>query len=189
MTRRAAGLVSIALLGVLAGCEDDAERRLVSERLLGLEADQVLVGVEMTLTREGVRRGMLVADTAFSYQEEGLLRLKNLDITVLDENGREQGQLSGREGEYDFESGDVRVSGNVEVVEATGSKRLLTERLFYSAAVDSLIGDTAFVLYRPGLEYRGDSFISDSELENVEARNPRIESDADAGAIRPGSTR
>jgi hypothetical protein len=67
------------------GCQDEAERRLASETLLGLEADQVLVNVEMNLTRAGVRRGILKADTAFSYQEEELLRLRNLDITFFDE--------------------------------------------------------------------------------------------------------
>ena len=179
------GVSSVIVVLLLAACSDKAERRLASETLLGLEADQVLVGVEMTLTREGVRRGLLVADTAFSFQEEGRLRLRNLNITFLDENGVEQGQLRGREGEYDFESGDVRVNGEVEVVEATGAKRLLTERLFYVAARDSLVGDTAFVLYRPGLEMRGDSFVSDAQLENVESRNPRIESEGDPSAIRP----
>lgn len=188
-TARALRVGSLVVVLVLAACGEKPERRLASETLLGLEADQVLVGVEMTLTRDGVRRGLLVADTAFSYQEEGRLRLRNLSVTFLDENGQEQGQLRGREGRYDFESGDIRVTGDVEVVEATGSKRLLTERLFYRAAVDSLVGDTAFVLYRPGLEYRGDNFVSDSKLENVEARNPRIESDADPAALRPDTPR
>lgn len=184
--RRAA--LHLALLSALLGasCADESERRLVSETLLGIEADQVLVGVEMTLTRAGVRRGLLVADTAFSYQEEARLQLRNLHITFLDENGVEQGQLRGRNGDYDFETGDVRVDGDVEVIEATGSKRLVTERLFYKAVADSLVGDTAFVLYRPGLEMRGDSFISDAQLENVESRNPRIESDANPSAARPG---
>ena len=96
----------------------------------------------MNLTRDGVRRGFLVADTAFSYQEEGRLRLRNLNITFLDESGREQGQLRGREGEYHFESGDVRVNGDVEVVEATGSKRLLTERY---AEAEFLISDYTYM--------------------------------------------
>lgn len=161
----------------LSACRGDVERNLASETLLGLQADQVMLQVEMNLTRHGIRRGVLVADTAFSYQEEGRLELRNLRITFFDESGVEEGVLRGRQGDYGFESGDVEVRGDVEVVEATGGKRLVTERLRYDAEADSLYGDTAFVLYRPGLEMRGDSFVSDSELEAVESTNPRIFSD------------
>ncbi len=171
----------------LTGCHEENERELASETLLGLEADQVLVGVEMNLTRNGVLRGVLVADTAFSFQEEGRLELRNLVITFFGETGTKQGVLTGREGEYDFETGDVDVSGAVEVTEAIGAKRLVTERLRYLAAPDSLYGDTAFVLYRPGLEMRGDSFVSDAQLENVLSLNPSFVSQGTPTAVRGDS--
>lgn len=171
------------LLGTMglavAGCQDEGPKPLASETLLGLEADQVLVDVEMNLTRSGVRSGVLVADTAFSFQEEGLLQLRNLEITFFGAGGVEKGVLTGREGEYHFETGDVEVRGSVEVTEAVGSKRLVTERLRYAAAADSLYGDTTFVLYRPGLQMRGDSFVSDAQMENVRSLNPSFVSEGD----------
>ena len=175
---RAAGMAVTAL--ALSGCAEEGDRPLASATLLGLEADQVLVGVEMNLTRAGVRNAVLVADTAFSFQEEGLLQLRNLVITFYGDTGLEEGVLTGRQGEYDFETGNVEVNGQVEVNEALGSKRLVTERLRYVAAVDSLYGDTTFVLYRPGLESRGNSFVSDAQLENVQILNPSFVSDGDA---------
>ncbi len=168
----------------MGGCEKESQKPLASDTLLGLEADQVLVGVEMNLTRAGVRNGILVADTAFSFQEEGLLELRNLVITFYGSTGLEEGVLTGREGEYQFETGDVEVRGGVEVTEAVGSKRLVTERLRYVAAADSLYGDTAFVLYRPGLEMRGDSFVSDAQLENVQSLDPSFVSEGDPTAAR-----
>jgi hypothetical protein len=60
----------------------------------------------------------------------------------------------------------------------------VTERLRYVAAADSLYGDTAFVLYRPGLEMRGDSFVSDAQLENVQSLNPSFVSEGDPTAGR-----
>lgn len=172
---RAVRVLRVIIAGgliVAAGCDQQADRPLASETLLGLEADQVLVGVEMSLTRSGVRSAVLVADTAFSFQDEGILRLRNLEITFFDDTGLEEGVLTGREGEYSFESGDVDVRRAVEVTETAGAKRLVTERLRYSAEADSLYGDTAFVLYRPGYEMRGDSFLSDSRLENVQSFGP-----------------
>ncbi len=177
--RLRAAVLCALLLPVLGGCEQEDQKPLASDTLLGLEADQVLVGVEMNLTRAGVRNGVLVADTAFSYQEEGLLQLRNLVITFYGSTGLEEGVLTGREGEYRFETGDVEVSGAVEVTEAVGSKRLVTERLRYVAEVDSLYGDTAFVLYRPGLEMRGTNFVSDAQLENVQSDNPSFVSEGD----------
>ncbi|NNK47996.1 MAG: LPS export ABC transporter periplasmic protein LptC [Gemmatimonadetes bacterium] len=177
---RSLGAICLAL-GSLAigGCEKESQKPLASDTLLGLEADQVLVGVEMNLTRAGVRNAVLVADTAFSFQEEGLLQLRNLVITFYGASGLEEGVLTGREGEYRFESGDVEVTGEVEVTEAVGSKRLVTDRLRYAAEADSLYGDTAFVLYRPGLEMRGASFVSDAQLENVQSLNPSFVSQGD----------
>lgn len=174
-------LTGVAIL--LAGCEKENEKPLASDTLLGLEADQVLVGVEMNLTRAGVRNGILVADTAFSFQEEGLLRLRNLVITFYGSTGLEEGVLTGREGEYRFETGDVEVTGAVEVTEAAGSKRLVTERLRYAAEADSLYGDTTFVFYRPGLQMRGDSFVSDAQMENVQTLNPSFVSEGDATSL------
>lgn len=180
---RPACLVLLSAL-VAGGCREESQRPVASDTLLGLEADQVLVGVEMNLTRAGVRNGVLVADTAFSYQEEGLLQLRNLAITFYGSSGLEEGVLTGREGEYRFETGDVEVRGTVEVTEAVGSKRLVTERLRYSAAADSLYGDTTFVLYRPGLQMRGDSFVSDSKLENVQSLNPSFVSEGDPASVQ-----
>lgn len=180
----AGGLAALSL--ALAGCEKDSEKPLASDTLLGLEADQVLVGVEMNLTRAGVRNGVLVADTAFSFQEEGLLRLRNLVITFYGSTGLQEGVLTGREGEYRFETGDVDVRGEVEVTEAAGSKRLVTERLRYAAEADSLYGDTTFVFYRPGLQMRGASFVSDAQMENVQSLNPSFVSEGDPTSI-PGT--
>lgn len=175
----------LALLAIAAGaCEQETEKPLASDTLLGLEADQVLVDVEMNLTRAGVRAAILVADTAFSFQEEGVLTLRNLVITFYGAAGLEEGVLTGREGEYRFETGDVEIHGGVEVTEAVGSKRLVTERLRYSAEADSLYGDTAFVLYRPGVQMRGDSFVSDAQMENVRSLNPSFLSEGDPASLR-----
>jgi LPS export ABC transporter protein LptC len=183
----AAGVSRACRIGVglllLAACEEKTQKPLASDTLLGLEADQVLVGVEMNLTRDGIRSAVLLADTAFSYQDEGTLRLRNLEITFFGDTGLEEGVLTGREGEYSFESGDVDVRGEVEVTEAAGSKRLVTERLRYSAEADSLYGDTAFVLYRPGIEMRGTSFLSDARLENVQSSQPSFVSRGDPGEV------
>jgi LPS export ABC transporter protein LptC len=179
---------TLVLLATLAlySCEKEDPKPLASDTLLGLEADQVLVGVEMNLTRAGIRNGILKADTAFSFQEEGLLRLHNLQITFYGSTGLEEGVLTGRQGEYEFETGDVDVRGDVEVTEAAGSKRLVTEQLRYVASADSLYGDTAFVLYRPGLESRGDSFVSDAQLENVQILNPSFVTEGDPSAAGSG---
>jgi len=178
----------LGLLAALAACHKEDRKPLASDTLLGLEADQVLVGVRMNLTRDGVRSAVLKADTAFSFQDEGVLRLRNLEITFFGDTGLEEGVLTGREGEYSFETGDVQVEGDVVVNETAGAKRLVTERLRYSAEADSLYGDTAFVLYRPGYQMGGDSFLSDSRLENVESLNPSFVAEGDPTAVAPDST-
>ena len=178
----------LCVLVLVAGCHKEDRKPLASDTLLGLEADQVLVGVEMNLTRNGILSAVLKADTAFSFQDEGILRLRNLKIRFYGDTGLEEGVLTGKEGEYSFDSGDVSVRGDVEVNETAGSKRLVTERLRYSAEADSLYGDTAFVLYRPGYQMRGKSFLSDSRLENVESFEPSFVAEGDPTAAAPDSS-
>jgi len=186
LLRRPARVVVLLAL-VAVGCKKESEKPVASDTLLGLEADQVLVGVTMNLTRAGVRSAVLSADTAFSFQEGGVLQLRNLEITFFGNTGLQKGLLTGREGEYRFETGDVEVRGDVEVTEAVGSKRLETERLRYAAEADSLYGDTAFVLYRPGIQMMGDSFVSDAQLENVQSLNPSFVSGGDPTTVQNAS--
>jgi LPS export ABC transporter protein LptC len=156
----------------LAACESRRTAEVASAELLGLEADQVMVGVEHYMTREGVRRALLLADTAFTYQDEERLRLRNLKITFFGELGEESAVLTAGTGVYEMESGDLEVEGEVEVVDGSTGERLVTERLRYVAEPDSLYGDTAFVLYRGDVEMRGARFVTDPELRNFRAESP-----------------
>jgi LPS export ABC transporter protein LptC len=159
-----------ALIG--ASCGLDKPGEVASEELLGFDADQVMVDLETYMTREGLRRARLIADTAFTYQDEARVRLQNLEITFYAEGGETGGVLTARSGVYELESGDISVDGNVVVVGEGQGKRLATDRLRYVAEADSLYGDTAFVFHRGGVEMRGASFVSDPELENIQTESP-----------------
>jgi LPS export ABC transporter protein LptC len=173
--KRAPGAVAVwAVVAAAGGCGSDRSGELASEELLGLVADQVMIDLEHYMTREGVRRALLVADTAFTYQDEERLRLRNLEVTFFGDAGEAEGVLTARTGVYELESGDFTVEGDVAVVDESQGKRLVTERLRYLAIADSLYGDTSFAFYRGNAEMRGTSFVSDPGMENIQAEAPSM---------------
>lgn len=176
MRCRAGGSLSVLALiaSGAAACGSPQPGEIASEELLELEADQVMVDLETYMTREGLRRAHLLADTAYTYQDEARLRLRDLEITFYGDAGQVDGVLTAASGIYQLESGDISVEGKVVVVDATEGKRLTTEKLRYVATADSLYGDTAFVFYRGNAEMRGTSFVSDPGMDNIRAVSPSV---------------
>lgn len=140
--------------------------------LLRMDADQVAIGVEHHLTREGLRRARLLSDTAWFLQDSSKVRLAPVDAVFYDEAGREISDLEARWGVYDMQTNDVEVGGDVVVRARQEFERLETEHLTYTSADDKLRGDVDFVLYKRGDELRGSAFISDPGLDTVRVVSP-----------------
>ena len=170
---RTISFLPVLLVGAGA-CSSPQPGEIASEELLGLEADQVMVKLETSMTREGLRRAHLLADTGYTYQDEARLNLRDLEITFFADGGQPEGVLTAVSGVYELESGDISVEGRVVVVDAIEGKRLTTEKLRYVAASDSLYGDTVFTFFRGNAEMRGSSFVSDPGLDNIRAVSPSV---------------
>ncbi len=140
----------------------------------GLEADQVMVGVEHYLTRDGVRRAHLTADTVFMLDEGSTARLRRFTVDFFDEQGRRTSVLRAVDGLYDIQAGDMRASENVRVVDDAESQRLRTAELTYEAATGKLRSEADFVLLRGRDTIRGTGFVTDPGLDSLRTRRPSV---------------
>ena len=164
-------LICALLLGL--GCGEDRPA-VTPPELLGMDADQVVVNLEHRMTREGVVRGHLVADSAYIYRSEARIRLRTLRIGFFGDGGSEMSVLTAEHGTYDLGSGDMLVHGDVTVTDEALDRRLTTERLRFDAAADQLVGDTAFVMTQGSSTTRGESFTSDPQMSVVDMEGPTL---------------
>ena len=123
--------------------------------------DQVMIGVENHITSRGVRRARLDADTAFTFEQDGRLDLRVVTMTFFGEAGDTLGILTGQSADYELESGDVRIRGNVEVTLSTG-ERFDAPVIEYSAGANEIRADSGYVQTLPdGTVDRGEYVVYD----------------------------
>lgn len=171
--RAGAALALLALLS--AGCSDEPAGTTEEPSIFEGGADQVMVGVEQYLTREGVRRGVLHADTAFTYEDASRIDLRYLEIHFFDETGADRGVLTSASGAYRLETGDMTVHGAVDLrgrLDAGEPSVLETDSLAYEAAENLLSTDASWTLTHPdGTVERGRGLVTDPGLQNIQARD------------------
>jgi len=174
----------VALLPAACGGKEKVE--VASPELLDLNADQVMTGVEHTMTRDGVRRAHLEADTVYYLQNGSVAHLRHYQIDFFGPVGTRRSTLTALDGIYDMKSGDMKAKGDVIVVDSVGGQRLETSALQYDATADRLRSDTSFVLYRQRDTIRGRGFVTDPSMDTVRVLQPSAISPAGGGAGRAG---
>lgn len=136
-------------------------------------ADQVMFGVEQYITRAGIRRGVLRADTAYMYDDASRIEMRRLEILFFDDAGADLGRLTASRGEYLLPAGDMTVHGDVELhgrqLQSAAPSVLETDSLVYDAADDELSTDAAWTLAHPdGSVEQGTGLVTDPAMKNIQ---------------------
>jgi LPS export ABC transporter protein LptC len=176
-TARAA-LVVVAL----AACEESGAKPTTTLQATD-SADQVLEGFSHYVTREGVRRSRVDADTAYFYESTQITDLRRIKVVFYDIKGTESSTLTAQRGTYHWQDGSMESNGHVVVVTPDG-RRLQTERLRYDNAVNSISTDQHFTFDRGTEHLEGNSFKSDPDFKNVVTDRPH--GVAGNGVLLPG---
>lgn len=175
---RIAGLLLAAALAT-GGCAEEEPVETAGPELLGLGADQVMVGMEHLVTREGILRARIRADTAYTYQDSSVVHLQPFEVTFYGPEGATTTELTARRGTYDLRTNDVEAFEDVVVLDRQEDQRLETEELRYDARANELTSDRPFALHRSSGILRGAGFVSDPELDTVRVRRPAGEARED----------
>lgn len=162
----------MALSGLLAGCETQAEPPVASTDVTSMEADQVMYEVEHFVTGNGVIRGKLVSDTAFMYEDSALVRVRPVNLTLYDDEGDIAGEVTARSGVLNTRTQVMVATGDV-VVEETGGDRIETEELHFDPNRDRVWSVVATTIHRDGSVLRGSGFTSNTQLTDTRLDTPR----------------
>jgi len=167
--------VALSVLGVVAvcsalSCEDPGARPTTTVQATD-SADQVLEGFSHWITKDGIRRSEVQADTAFFYENTQVTQLKNVRVVFYDIDGKESSTLTSKTGTYRWQDGSMQANGTVVVISPDGRK-LQTDTLKYDNATNTISTDTHFVMDRGTDHLEGDSFRSDPDFRNVVTNKP-----------------
>ncbi len=182
MSRVGAVLLALAGLAALAGCEETGAKPTTTVEASD-SADQVLEGFSHYVTRDGIRRSQVEADTAFFYEATQITQLKHLRVVFFDVRGEEGSTLTAKRGTYRWQDGSMEANDKVVVVSPDG-RRLTTEALKYENGANTISTNVHFTFDRGSEHLEGNSFRSDPDFKNVVTDRPR--GVAGDGMLLPG---
>lgn len=182
MSRVGAVLLALAGLAALAGCEETGAKPTTTVEASD-SADQVLEGFSHYVTRDGIRRSQVEADTAFFYEATQITQLKHLRVVFFDVRGEEGSTLTAKRGTYRWQDGSMEANDKVVVVSPDG-RRLTTEALKYDNGANTISTNVHFTFDRGSEHLEGNSFRSDPDFKNVVTDRPR--GVAGDGMLLPG---
>jgi len=159
-------------LAVAAGACAEQGIRPTTAATLADSADQVLFKMSTTVTADGVRRSLVVAETAYVYQGPQKMDLRQIRVTFFDPQGKQTSVLTARTGIYQIITGTLDARKNVVVV-STDGRHLETEHLIYDKTSNQIRSDTAFVFDSPQQHGTGSSFVSDPDFKNLTVDKPK----------------
>jgi LPS export ABC transporter protein LptC len=128
-------------------------------------ANLVLFGQRSVLTNKGVSNGVLLSDTAFSYDDATRMEFRRVHFTFYTSQGLADGVMTSRAAVYNSRLSRLEATGDV-VVTRNDSTRLSSQQLVYDQARNQIFTDSAFILNKPEKQFSGIGFESDPQLTN-----------------------
>jgi LPS export ABC transporter protein LptC len=153
---------------------------VADETLVGIDADAVLFHMEDYLTSEGVRSGVIRADTAHVYNDSSEIRMWGVEMTLFHEDGSERAHVTSEQGTLHSVTEEMTARGNVVLVMNQGAQTVESPELHYDPAGDRIWSDSNSVFTRDGRVTRGTCFRSDLSFTSYSVCNIR----GAAGSIR-----
>jgi LPS export ABC transporter protein LptC len=157
--------VPLCLCAPVSGCQQGPDAIDVAMAAAD-SADQVMIGVRMFMTNQGVRQALLEADTAFVFESTGNTELRKVKITFYTTTGTQSSVLTADEGTYRGRQGNMEGRGNVVVVRDDGA-RLTTESLTYDQNSNEVKTDAPYVFIQGDRRAEGVGFVSDPNFRDL----------------------
>lgn len=166
------GMGAVLFLAVVTGaCVDQGVTPLATGQLAD-SADMMMLGMEKGIFDNGVRRAVIMADTAWTYQDSQRMDLGNLRVTFFDRSGVQTSVLTAAAGTYRLQTESLDARGTVLLIGA-GGERLASPRLSYDKLANLVRSDTTFTYESASQYLEGNSFVSDPEFMAPRVDQPR----------------
>lgn len=160
-------LILAGAIAAATGCRKTSKPPVAAEVALSDSADQVIFDGRFFVTKSGVNRGEMRADTIFVFNDNSKFLLRKITGAFSTETGAPNGTIRADRGTYDRRMRILDGYGNVVVTSTTGD-RLTSNHLRYTEAADQISSDSAYTIVKKGDTSRGVGFRSDPNLRDFQ---------------------
>ena len=157
-------LLAVACVLVVAGCSLEYNQVDEDGSDSSDSPDTVLYDVTNTIVSENVPRFIVRADRAETYGDLSLQKLEGITFTELDASGALRTEGSALLAEYETDTEDVTISGNVQFYSADQDAYLSAEVLYWDndeRRLTSEPADTVGLRRGDGTAVRGRGFVAE----------------------------
>ncbi len=147
-------------------------------------ADQTLLKVRHIITRDGIQKSLVEADTAYYYEGSQTFELRVVVVTFYDRDGAPTSTLTSHEGTYQTMTGVMEGRGKVVVRSTDGTRTLKSEQLHYDPGKNEISSEVFYTFDQGTSHLEGVGFTSDPNIQRTKTGSPRGR--ADQGIILPG---
>lgn len=166
-------LLVLATIGVpLAGCGNSTAPR-AADPYRNLPADYVMATVKHYLTEDGIRRGILHADSAYFYNDSAKADLRKVHLVLYNQTGQQAADLVSNQGDLDQRTNAMVARGSVVLVAHSGGQRIETEELHYDPNGHRVWSTVKTTVTQNGTRTVTDGFTADDQLTNIQMTRPR----------------
>jgi LPS export ABC transporter protein LptC len=163
-----------AAVSVAGACDEPTNATVAASELTEIDADNVIFGMKSFLTASGVREARVEADTAYVFADSAKLYLRQMELILYHEDGRQRATVTALRGEMNTNTDAMLAQGDVVLVVHADGRKIETSELHYDPQIDRIWSDSATVqTLAGGRVSRGTAFESDIEFLEVRILNPR----------------
>ncbi len=147
-------------------------------------ADQILLKVRHFVTREGIQKSLVEADTSYYYDASQSFELRVVTVTFYGPDGAPTSTLTANQGTYQTMTGAMEGRGRVVVRSTDGTRILRSETLSYDPGKNQISTELPYVYDQGGNHLEGSGFTSDPDFQRMTTSDPRGR--AAEGVLLPG---
>lgn len=156
----------------VVGCGDETAAPVAGDEFMRTDADQIIFDVRHNMTVRGVLQAVLLADTAYLYEDSAAVDVRQVHLTMFDEQGREAADLTADSGDLDTRTEAMVARGNVVLIAQEGGRRIETEELHFDPNGDRIWSEVPTTMREDGTVVHGSGFTADAGLDDITVHDP-----------------
>ena len=169
-------LLVVSFASAASGCTPGGDNGPLTE-LEDVAADEILYVTSRNLTRDGVREGMLEADSIHLWHDSTHARVYGLTLFLYDRQGREKGRVTADAGRLSSVSAELWAYGNallnVPADELNEEREIAADELFFDLDRERIWTNVPVRMMRGGCRVTGDGFETDLAFNDLRIEAPR----------------
>jgi LPS export ABC transporter protein LptC len=165
-------LLAVGVIVTLTACGQGSTAPAASGQFRNLPSDHVMIDVRHYLTDDGIRRGVMNADTAYVFVDSGKVNLRKVHLLLYGTTGTEVANLVSRTGELNQRNNAMVARGNVVLIAREGARRIETEELHYDPNTHRIWSTVTTTMQQNGTRITGDGFTADDQMQNIQVTRP-----------------